>query len=53
MISVECAEGKYRSHSITECESCSLGKEPNNAKNDCGKYLFKISVTQWRNKGPR
>ena len=37
MVSVECAEGKYRSSSMTECESCSLGKEPNDAKGDCGK----------------
>ena len=45
LVSVECAEGKYRSSSMTECESCSLGKEPNDAKNDCGKYSFKIFVT--------
>ena len=45
MISVECAEGKYRSSSMTKCESCSLGKEPNDTKNDCGKYSFKIFVT--------
>ena len=37
MVSVECEEGKFRSFSMTECESCSLGKEPNNAKDDCGK----------------
>ena len=37
MISVECAEGNYRSSSMTECESCSSGKEPNDAKDDCGK----------------
>ena len=37
MISVECAEGKHRSFSMTECESCSLGTEPNEAKDDCGK----------------
>ena len=45
MISVECAEGKYRSSSMTECESCSLGKEPNDAKDDCGKYSFQIFFT--------
>ena len=37
MISVECVEGKHRSTSMTECESCSLGKEPNDDKDDCGK----------------
>ena len=40
IISVECAEGEYRSTSMTKCESCSLGKEPNADKDDCGKQTW-------------
>ena len=41
LISEPCEEGKYRDSSMTSCEKCDAGKEPNSDKTDCGeKYLY-------------
>ena len=37
LISKPCEEGKYRDSSMTSCDKCDAGKEPNTDKTDCGK----------------
>ena len=40
LISEPCEEGTYRDSSMTSCEKCDAGKEPNTDKTDCGKNEF-------------
>ena len=46
LISEPCEEGKYRDSSMTSCEKCDTGKEPNTDKTGCGKrtYFLKLGT---------
>ena len=40
LISEPCEEGTYRDSSMTSCEKCDAGKEPNTDKTGCGKTFY-------------
>ena len=46
LISEPCEEGTYRDSSMTSCEKCDTGKEPNTDKTDCGEKLDLFNATR-------
>ena len=42
LISEPCEEGRYRDSSMTSCDKCDAGKQPNTDKSDCGKTFSMI-----------
>ena len=46
LISEPCEEGTYRDSSMTSCDKCDAGKEPNTDKTDCGEKYFMIASLQ-------
>ena len=46
LISEPCEEGTYRDSSMTSCDKCDAGKEPNTDKTGCGEKYFMIASLQ-------
>ena len=44
-VSVACQEGKYRDNTMKTCQTCPVGKEPNDDKAACGKKQFCLQLS--------